>query len=111
MTITYKEIRAWGVDNGYKCRTGKLGQNVVAAYAAEHPDAVIADLPAPFEAVPDEPEVDEGPEFTCSVVMEGHEDAALAIEGLLVNALFEAFTAGRAAERADLLARLSGDAA
>ena len=32
-------------------------------------------------------------------------------EGYLVNALFEAFTAGRAAERADLRARLSGDAA
>lgn len=114
MTVTYKDIRAWGIENGHKCRTGNLGQAVVVAYAAAHPDAVIADLPdtndLALAAVEAEAEVDEGPAFTCEVIIEGHEEAALAIEGHIVEALYAAFEAGRAAERSDMLKHLGGTA-
>lgn len=109
MTVTYKDIRAWGIANGHKCRTGRLGQGVVAAYAAAHPDAVIADLPEPVEPSPVEPEP-EGEAFTVTVVISGHDETAADISQQLVNAIYAAFEAGRAAERAAILTQLGVDA-
>lgn len=114
MTVTYKDIRAWGIANGHKCRTGKLGQGVVAAYAAAHPDAVIVDLPEPVEPSPVEPSPvepeTEGEAFTVTVVISGHDETAADISQQLVNAIYAAFEAGRAAERAAILTQLGVDA-
>ncbi len=107
MTVTYKDIRAWGIANGHKCRTGKLGQGVVAAYSAAHPDAVIVDLPEPVEPSPVEPETEA---FTVTVVISGHDETAADISQQLVNAIYAAFEAGRAAERAVILTQLGVDA-
>lgn len=112
-SFTAREVRSWALANGINCPDrGPVQQRVIDAYlAAVHPDAGIADLPEPVETVPEGPVAEDDWEFTVGVTMQGHEAAALAIEGFLVEALWAAFTAGRGAERQDLLARLSGDGA
>ena len=106
MTVTYKDIRAWGIANGHKCRTGKLGQGVVAAYAAAHPDAVIADLPAPFAVV--EEASDEDPMFRVLVDVPGDTEAGTEIANYLLEAVYAAFEAGRRSERSRMLIELGG---
>jgi hypothetical protein len=98
MTVTYKDIRRWGIENGHKCRTGKLGHGVIAAYSIAHPDTVIADLPdTPTTSVVDD-------EFSVSVVITGCDTSD--VQNHLVEALWAVYQAGRAAERRHLLAQL-----
>ncbi len=107
-TVTYRDVRSWGIDNGYKCRTGKLGQNVVVAYAAAHPDDVIADLPIPVAAV-EEIEDDE-PSFLVTVDIPGDPDAGTAIAVYLLEAVYAAYESGRRAERSRMIQQLGGAA-
>jgi hypothetical protein len=108
-TVTTKDIRAWGIANGQCGRTGKLPQHVIDGYMATHPDDVIADLPAPVAAEQGE-DVPADDVFTVTVDVTGHDDTAMDISQHLVNAIYAAFEAGRAAERQSILAALGGTA-
>lgn len=92
------EVRRWATENGIDCpRVGRVPAAVMEAYTAEHG----VSEPEP------EPEPEDEEEFTVTVTIPFGDDQGIAQQ--LVNALYAAFEAGRAAERADLLSRLGGD--
>jgi hypothetical protein len=81
---------------------------VVAAYAAAHPDDVIADLPAPVAVVEEAP--DEEPMFRVLVDVPGDTEAGTEIATYLLEAVYAAFEAGRRVERNRMIEQLGGAA-
>lgn len=107
MNVTAKDIRAWGVANGYRCHTGKLGRQVIDAYIDAHPDAVIDVIGKPTADVAPAEDADEPSYFEVTLKIPGADQADVEmLEALTLDLVMAAFTAGRAAERRDMLASL-----
>jgi hypothetical protein len=100
-----KTIRAWARENRDDCpTTGLLPKRITDAYYDAHPDES-RELLTVVEPVGEA----DGDEFTLSLTIAGHAEAAAEIEQYLVNALWAAaFQAGRTAARLDILAALDG---
>lgn len=96
MSHDWPAIRSWAHDNGIECpRTGKVPGRVVDAYYAANGEPPI------------EPQED-GDAFTITVEMPpAAADVIATIEQHLVEALFAAFEAGQAHERARILGALA----
>lgn len=107
--FTAREVRTWAAANDVDCpRTGRVPQHVIDTYLLEV-HGVTSD-PGDLVTTPtaEEPEPQDEAEgtFTIDVTISGHDDAAADIAQQLVNAIWRAFEAGRAAERADIVAAL-----
>lgn len=98
-----RAIRAWGLDNGFRCSTGRLGKDVRLAYHAANG----------FPPVPGEPPLPElepeTPLFRLVVELPGAEEVNEEASAQLLEAVWTIFHAGRAAERRTLLAQLGGE--
>ena len=101
--FTAREVRAWALAHDVECpRTGKIARHVIDAYLLDVHGVTPGTEPEPQPAAAEDPE----PAFTIDVTIAGHDDAAAEIAQQLVNAIWRAFEAGRAAERADIVAAL-----
>lgn len=109
-TFTAREVRAWALANDIDCPPrGVVPRHVVDAYLVDvhgvttDPGDDVQQPQAETLAV----EEDADATFTIDVTIAGHDEAAADIAQQLVNAVWRAFEAGRAAERADILAALA----
>lgn len=97
--MTPAQLRAWAAANGVDCpRTGRVPRSVYDAYNAQVVDEIAVEN---AEAAGE-------PVFAVTVTIPGaDQDWTDAISGHLVEAVWAAYYAGRAAERAALLAQLA----
>lgn len=109
--FTAREVRTWALANDVDCpRTGKVPQRVIDAYLlAVH--GVTAHQGDPVDDSAAEEQPSDGDAFTVNVTIDAADsEAVTAIAQHLVEALWASFEAGRAAERARMLAVLGGAA-